>query len=73
MKASSPPLVACSAPLRGMDVRETRDPASPVLLHNIDVSESGVWKDRPGLRSWLFALAGKVMGISIFSVYEHRI
>jgi len=73
MKASSPPLVAFGAPLRGMDVRESRDPQSPVLLHNIDVSESGVWKDRPGLRRWAYNLGGKVMGLSVFSIYEHSI
>jgi hypothetical protein len=52
MRPSSPPLATYGAPLRGMDSRTVRDPASPNLLYNVHCSEDGLWRERPGLRQF---------------------
>ena len=65
MRASSPPIATYKTPLKGMDAREVKPQDSPNLLFNIDLSNRGFWKERPGLR--LFgSLAGsrhRVMGL----------
>ena len=73
MRKSSPPLVRF-APLRGMDARESRRPESPHILYNIDCSQKGVWKERPGLSKWAVELTGhKIMGLHVFQVYGQAV
>tara|TARA_R100001163_G_scaffold13397_1_gene12391 strand:- start:7164 stop:9182 length:2019 start_codon:yes stop_codon:yes gene_type:complete len=65
MRVSSPPIAIYKAPLKGMDAREVKPDDAPNLLFNVDLSNRGYWKERPGLRK--FASLGdsrnKVVGL----------
>ena len=69
MRASSPPIAIYKTPLKGMDTREVKPQDAPNLLFNVDLSNKGFWKERPGVR--LFAntnVSNKVMGLYAKSV-----
>lgn len=72
MRASSPPIATFNTPLKGMDCREVKDIQSPNLLFNIDLSNRGYWKERPGvvvIKNFVAASEViKVMGVYAFRV-----
>ena len=65
MRASSPPIAIYKTPLKGMDAREVKPPDAPNLLFNVDLSNRGYWKERPGLKKFadLGAARGKITGL----------
>lgn len=52
MRASSPPIAIYKTPLKGMDAREVKPQDAPNLLFNVDLSNRGYWKERPGVRKF---------------------
>ena len=52
MRASSPPIAIYKAPLKGMDAREVKPEDAPNLLFNVDLSNRGYWKGRPGVETF---------------------
>ena len=58
MRASSPVIAVYKAPLKGMDTREVKPEDAPNLLFNVDLSNRGYWKQRPGVSK--FASVGDV-------------
>ena len=80
MRASSPPIALYQAPLKGMDSRAVRPEDAPNLLFNIDLSNRGYWKQRPGLKKFidlgdatakitgLFCARGSSSGMGLFIV-----
>ena len=77
MKASSPPVAIYKTPLKGMDTRAVKSEDAPNLLLNVDLSNRGYWKERPGVR--LFASStlstlpnnSKIMGVYSFRIDGH--
>ena len=65
MRASSPPIAIYKTPLKGMDAREVKPQDAPNLLFNVDLSNRGYWKERPGVRKFvdLGAARNKVVGL----------
>ena len=53
MRASSPPIAIYKTPLKGMDTREVKPQDAPNLLFNVDLSNRGYWKERPGVRKFI--------------------
>jgi hypothetical protein len=50
MRPSSPVIAEYKPPFKGMDTRSVTPPDAPDLLLNVDVSDRGVYKARPGVR-----------------------
>ena len=69
MRASSPAIAMFKAPLKGMDAREVKPEDAPNLLFNVDLSNEGFWKERPGVKT-IVDYAGRT-GNSIFVVGTH--
>ncbi len=65
MRASSPPIAIYKAPLKGMDAREVKPQDAPNLLFNVDLSNRGYWKQRPGVKKFGAADTArkKIMGL----------
>ena len=65
MRASSPPVAVYKAPLKGMDAREVKPQDAPNLLFNVDLSNRGYWKQRPGVKKFGAADTArkKIMGL----------
>ena len=65
MRASSPVVATYKAPLKGMDAREVKPEDAPNLLFNIDLSNRGYWRARPGLKKFGAADTGRkeIMGL----------
>ena len=53
MRASSPPIAIYKTPLKGMDARAVKPQDAPNLLFNVDLSNRGYWKERPGVRKFI--------------------
>ena len=72
MRRSSTPVAIYKAPLKGMDAREVKPEDSPNLLFNVDLSNRGVWKERPGIETLRdFSNSDiKFMGVYAFRVDE---
>jgi len=50
MRPSSPVIAEYKPPFKGMDTRSVTAPDAPDLLLNVDVSDRGVYRARPGVR-----------------------
>jgi len=50
MRPSSPVIAEYKPPFKGMDTREVTAPDAPDLLLNVDISDRGVYRTRPGVR-----------------------
>jgi hypothetical protein len=48
MRPSSPVIAEYKPPFKGMDTRSVTPPDAPDLLLNVDVSDRGVYRARPG-------------------------
>jgi hypothetical protein len=73
MRASSPPIAIYKAPLKGMDAREVKPEDAPNLLFNVDLSNRGYWKERPGVKvvvDYAVRLGGAV---SILGLHSTRV
>jgi hypothetical protein len=72
MRASSPPVAVYKTPLKGMDAREVKPADAPNLLFNVDLSNRGYWKERPGVEVFkeFSSTSIKVMGVYSFRVDE---
>jgi hypothetical protein len=60
MRPSSPVIAEYKPPFKGMDTRSVTAPDAPDLLLNVDVSDRGVYRARPGVRPeglFIFAMA----------------
>lgn len=65
MRLSSPPVAIYKTPLKGMDAREVKPQDAPNLLFNVDLSNRGYWKERPGVKKFYDSgsTANKTMGV----------
>jgi len=74
MTTLSPPVAIYQTPLKGMDARAVKPVDSPNLLVNVDLSNRGYWKQRPGVRIFTDAGASglptnsKIMGLHSFRI-----
>jgi hypothetical protein len=50
MRPSSPVIAEYKPPFKGMDTREVTAPDAPDLLLNVDISDRGMYRERPGVR-----------------------
>ena len=50
MRVSSPPIAMYAHPFKGMDTRKSKAIDSPSLLLNVDLSDKGILKERPGVK-----------------------
>ena len=69
MRVSSPPIAMYAHPFKGMDTRKSKAIDSPSLLLNVDLSDKGILKERPGVQ--IFASPSIVLNNSLY--YGYRI
>ena len=50
MRPSSPVIAEYKPPFKGMDTRSVTAPDAPDLLLNVDISDRGMYRERPGVR-----------------------
>jgi len=73
MRASSPPIAIFKTPLKGMDAREVKPQDAPNLLFNIDLSNRGFWKERPGVKPILDYAVRTGGAVSILGTHATRV
>jgi hypothetical protein len=73
MRASSPPVAIYKTPLKGMDAREVKPQDAPNLLFNIDLSNRGFWKERPGVKPIVDYAVRTGGAVSILGTHATRV
>ena len=73
MRASSPVIAIYKAPLKGMDAREVKPADAPNLLFNIDLSNKGFWKERPGVKAVIDYTPRASTPTTMLGIYATRV
>ena len=73
MRASSPVIAIYKAPLKGMDAREVKPADAPNLLFNIDLSNKGFWKERPGVKPVVDYSSRTSIPTTMLGIYATRV